>query len=1810
MASSSRPPTEPLTPSVVLPPPSAKRPLVVPSQFRAFFSATEEEELVAQFQLSDADSSGAIDEREFRSLLERLSLHVSETQVSELVESIDTDGDGLIDFAELVAMVCRIKQGDSRLAALQSFVSALGTTPVALLEREATKFGLQVTYQLVESEPASPDDDSSARDVTPTVFVMRLTLAGKWCGPTGHETLQALGRTTREAKFRVAEAALARLRKLQPGLAFEPGALPPEWRAWLFGNMERGGNVRKLMQKLGEKGFTPARDGRVMQQISSRASSIRLRLKHSQRRGAATKGKALESGGPPIYAEEQREGDSSSSVRRDSQSSVKPHPTGLHPLWVHWARQELSRGIDGSVVLEELVAQGFEPDRFPALTQSFLQASAPPSSPAAAVDTAQALSPSRKSKRSAVDLPSSGPTPRPYSFWRCLEDGELAEVELFVFCGQDVNATQVDASTRLALSPLQLACKQGHKAIASFLLDRGADIHQRDAFHRTPLMLAAREGHSEICALLLAQQPRPIPSPAAIAPSTQPPAQSTSPEEQVALFALDALDNSPLHYAARSGDSKTVELLVEAHDARWLTFLAELPRHCALSYESVLRDAHAAVMKRRLRENERRKFHKSWCLDAAWWVWERLFQAQLVVPRPRADLMAALLDRYHDRFVAQRRANAPSDEDMIGAEADTGQGDDEEGEDDDEEEEDAGLELGVRQRKAAARAARREWIAFDQVAFLVDLCLRETFKHLPNKQGRTALHVACDENLVCTHELVIHRLAEIDGCDPELRDHAGATATTLLLRPKGRPGSPRGDWDAEQRLIAARRERVAQHDAARERARLEAKRQQWQHAVTELSADFQDLDVLTSAKKACLADAAAASSKESCCGWEIYAEPWSRNRLFVNAKSGFVQRQVPQPVVALTAQRLAWKETLELRAHFVEQHREAPEWEVHRVNSSDVYFFFNRVTTECSWVRPETAPARGWRTKRIFEDEEQYHDCLEDPEQQAALRLEFSGRGTAFKTDVVQGRRLGAWRECRIFGVTFYWRDDDAGDAPVVSIVKPSDVLAAEAARFAHVRLRQRSEEIETHHGGWRRWYDLRSAQSFYYDDDTGDCTLDVDADAAFRRRLRGPRRRRLRDSELTDDERRKRREEHEWKLTLERARRRDLHAQATQHRAAAEQAAVAEFEERHAAALRRLEMSVTSEHLAIESSSSSTTEVDGGPLSGRKSLGYVDARFQREREVWLDAQRFLLLVSMNPATMRPRHELERAETVERELDDQEREHAALEDEPSVTTPLALALRERRRVSRVLWRTAERLRRDLVRCRWGCGRWLPRVLSVATHERLECRRRRMICRLGCGLVLEDQQWQRSIYDHERSAATHCDSRIVACPRDCGVFLPQLRLATHMSDLCVRRPIGDLCCRLGCGAVYQGGAHELLALEQQREAHEQDDCELRKVECTWPRCRGVILARDRDSHRRLHLISSGIATFLTADVHEYKVPRDVQRLKIQAWGAGGGAGHLRGQTGGHGGGGAFVEAVCRVHPGETLYFAIGHGGAAGQYAQMKEVPDEEGIALAAERTADGSRTATASTADPGRRREARDRLYRSIAQARVDTTVSSAAGGHPGGGVGHSGNKESACGGGGGFTSVYRNGAFGIEYVLIAAGGGGGGTCRHGDGGGGVKARAWKDGDDRRMGRPGDAAQGGRAGICDEHNPVCRFVGTDGGSLQGGDGAEFGGGGGGGLYGGGGGGFAPGVVGGGGGGSSFVNLEIAERGSVVVLPGLAPSPGGLEREPPRAVRDAYWDVVDAVVGEGGKATPSAVASGNHGGVRLAKPGFFQDMHHYR
>lgn len=570
-------------------------------------------------------------------------------------------------------------------------------------------------------------------------------------------------------------------------------------------------------------------------------------------------------------------------------------------------------------------------------------------------------------------------------------------------------------------------------------------------------MVAARCGHSEITALML--------------------------EHGANIFQLDNLKNSALHLAAFSGSSTIASQLLSAHDDSFRLFITNLPHLRGECYEYLLQKTYDTIMKRKLRDNERRRFHVSWLFESVQWLHAELFGSGgdntriCKMPVPQKAFMDYLVSRYHKKLPKH------GFHDELAAM----------GENDSEEEEEGADDEQARRRKEDDPA---DWISVAEMSFFMDVCLRELYKHLPNLQGRTALHVACEENLVCTHERVIQCLAEKNGCSPFLLDHSGRTPLQLLLACRGRPGSPKGDAIYEQQVLQQRIERVLAKEARLEEERVAHRRKVWQDELDRMSHDFNELDTLNRMRKLVKENDGKPVARSP--GWDIYEEPLSHNRLFENTRSGFVQRQVPAQVVEEGRTRLGWKEKMETSAHFVERHRSHPAWELYRVNGADVYFFFNRESELCQWVSPEGLSIKEWRTKRFFENAEQ----LEDEPDQESLVVKFSGTASAAVVDnAVKGRMLGSWRECRGFGgVTFYLHTVDKR----VVVEKPAEVLLHEAYRYAQTLIFERSEEIETHDRGWHRYYDPQTSHTFYLNELSGDCVHDTFATKKFCRRFTG----------------------------------------------------------------------------------------------------------------------------------------------------------------------------------------------------------------------------------------------------------------------------------------------------------------------------------------------------------------------------------------------------------------------------------------------------------------------------------------------------------------------------------------------------------------------------------------------------------------------------------------------------------------------------------------------------------------------------------
>eukprot|EP01036_Dinobryon_divergens_P026472 gene26472-35131_t len=395
----------------------------------------------------------------------------------------------------------------------------------------------------------------------------------------------------------------------------------------------------------------------------------------------------------------------------------------------------------------------------------------------------------------------------------------------------------------------------------------------------------------------------------------------------------------------------------------------------------------------------------------------------------------------------------------------------------------------------------------------------------------------------------------------------------------------------------------------------------------------------------------------------------------------------------------------------------------------------------------------------------------------------------------------------------------------------------------------------------------------------------------------------------------------------------------------------------------------------------------------------------------------------------------------------------------------------------------------------------------------------------------------------------CHKRLVVCPLQCLEWVVFEDLGYHMDNLCTKRPAKPLECRRdGVGNSLEGQSSILFRLKM-------IDLNMK------PRSVSFVL----DEHRDYHLDLLGAITFCVPGTYTYKVPKGLQRLKIQLWGGGGGSGHFINRQGGNGGGGAFVEAIVKVDPFNVLEIVVGSGGGGGVSGTSISVLDKEEL-LQRFKAKQNNTLDMDSGSDV------------------IDSQCGVSLGGQPGGGDGYGGGHHWASGGGGGYSIVSKRTHKGSQVLLVAAGGGGGASL---DGlpGSGL--------DGTLKGVMIDPINGTTATVQEPgslHNT--QWAATPGSMWQGGSGCEFGGGG-----------TMPGISGGGGGGSSYVFVPLLS--DYVCVSGHGVKPGGLSTKPgpPLACGLGDWDKTGGLAGQGGQGDKVATHSGNAGAVRILKPGHY-------
>jgi hypothetical protein len=139
-----------------------------PDEFLKLITPMEFEEMVALFTRFDSNKSGTIDKHETKKILHFLGMDSSLERAEELLDIVDADKSGEIDFDEFCKFIVMIKRGDERLTKFGSMLDKLNSTPLGELERQAKNRDLKIRFVIVEERPASL--------MNPTLYVVEVCI--------------------------------------------------------------------------------------------------------------------------------------------------------------------------------------------------------------------------------------------------------------------------------------------------------------------------------------------------------------------------------------------------------------------------------------------------------------------------------------------------------------------------------------------------------------------------------------------------------------------------------------------------------------------------------------------------------------------------------------------------------------------------------------------------------------------------------------------------------------------------------------------------------------------------------------------------------------------------------------------------------------------------------------------------------------------------------------------------------------------------------------------------------------------------------------------------------------------------------------------------------------------------------------------------------------------------------------------------------------------------------------------------------------------------------------------------------------------------------------------------------------------------------------------------------------------------------------------------------------------------------------------------------------------------------------------------
>ena len=350
-----------------------------------------------------------------------------------------------------------------------------------------------------------------------------------------------------------------------------------------------------------------------------------------------------------------------------------------------------------------------------------------------------------------------GKQPRILDFWHACAMGYVEDIKLYALCPIKVDKEKMGRHNSLSRTGLQLAAAGNHVDVMQILIGLGADVNYRDRRNRTPLHMAAENNCRDACAVLI--------------------------DHGGHIFAFDHQGNSALHLAAMRNHVDTVDLLANLGQNMTRSIVSDkLTVKEGVSFNTLAEEVYDEMQTLKLRPNEPRRFEKLWLAEGA-----NMFISKMAPDRKHLlgpvseEIMKNVLLRFDHRPDSGIMAT-PSVEDK-------------------------------KNKKDSITAGGLIFIPIinntREFGELLRYCFRQSSLDSCNSWGRTALHAACDVNIVNSREPVINVLIDKYGSNVYLKDRHGHTPYDLLVLERPNiAGMPSATTQREMLLFERRAEMI------------------------------------------------------------------------------------------------------------------------------------------------------------------------------------------------------------------------------------------------------------------------------------------------------------------------------------------------------------------------------------------------------------------------------------------------------------------------------------------------------------------------------------------------------------------------------------------------------------------------------------------------------------------------------------------------------------------------------------------------------------------------------------------------------------------------------------------------------------------------------------------------------------------------------------------------------------------------------------------------------------------------------------------